>query len=165
MSKEDVMDYVMTTPGNPNRAVLSGMLDSIAEASGSLATKIIKLGTAQSGYAAGAPSGWTRFDGGMTLASGTTLYDLIGDKPIIGYKAEFTDANGKVSSIALLSVTRGGTVGQDNPTIENLESIDVETRKLVTMIRVNGFLYNLTNSTSVSEPLSVDVSAICLTTA
>ena len=34
MSKEDVMDYVMTTPGNPNKAVLSGMLDSIADAGG-----------------------------------------------------------------------------------------------------------------------------------
>lgn len=34
MSKEDVMDYVMTTPSNPNRAVLSGMLDSIADAGG-----------------------------------------------------------------------------------------------------------------------------------
>lgn len=34
MSKEDVMDYVMTTPSNPNRAVLEGMLDSIADAGG-----------------------------------------------------------------------------------------------------------------------------------
>ena len=34
MGKENVIDYVMTTPGNPNRAVLSGMLDSIAEAGG-----------------------------------------------------------------------------------------------------------------------------------
>ena len=34
MSKEDVINYVMTTPGNPNRAVLTGMLDSIAEAGG-----------------------------------------------------------------------------------------------------------------------------------
>ena len=30
MSKEDVMDYVMTTPSNPNRAVLEGMLDEIS---------------------------------------------------------------------------------------------------------------------------------------
>ena len=34
MSKEDVIDYVMTTPSNPNRAVLSGMLDSIAQSGG-----------------------------------------------------------------------------------------------------------------------------------
>lgn len=33
MSKEDIINYVMTTPGNPNRAVLSGMLDSITGAS------------------------------------------------------------------------------------------------------------------------------------
>jgi hypothetical protein len=37
MSKEQVIDYVMTTPGNPNRAVLSGMLDDLAsEGSGGL---------------------------------------------------------------------------------------------------------------------------------
>lgn len=29
MSKEDIINYVMTTPGNPNRAVLTGMLDEI----------------------------------------------------------------------------------------------------------------------------------------
>jgi len=34
MSKEDIINYVMTTPGNPNRAVLEGMLDSVAEAGG-----------------------------------------------------------------------------------------------------------------------------------
>ncbi len=34
MSKEDVINYVMTTPGNPNKAVLSGMLDSVADAGG-----------------------------------------------------------------------------------------------------------------------------------
>ena len=34
MSKEQVMDYVMTTPSNPNKAVLEGMLDSIVEAGG-----------------------------------------------------------------------------------------------------------------------------------
>lgn len=33
MSKEDVINYVMTTPNNPNRAVLEGMLDSITGAS------------------------------------------------------------------------------------------------------------------------------------
>ena len=34
MSKEDVINYVMTTPSNPNKAVLEGMLDSIADAGG-----------------------------------------------------------------------------------------------------------------------------------
>lgn len=34
MSKEDVINYVMTTPSNPNKAVLSGMLDGIASTSG-----------------------------------------------------------------------------------------------------------------------------------
>lgn len=40
MSKEDVIDYVMTTPGNSNRAVLNGMLDDmIKQGSVSLVTK------------------------------------------------------------------------------------------------------------------------------
>ena len=34
MSKEDVINYVMTTPSNPNKAVLEGMLDSIIDAGG-----------------------------------------------------------------------------------------------------------------------------------
>ena len=34
MSKEDVINYVMNSPANTNRAVLSGMLDSIANAGG-----------------------------------------------------------------------------------------------------------------------------------
>jgi hypothetical protein len=29
MSKEEIIDYVMTTPSNPNKAVLSGMLDEV----------------------------------------------------------------------------------------------------------------------------------------
>lgn len=29
MSKEDVINYVMTTPSNPNRAVLEGMLEGM----------------------------------------------------------------------------------------------------------------------------------------
>lgn len=46
MSKEDVIDYVMTTPGNPNRAVLSGMLDSIAESGGST-VEVVKIAAVQ----------------------------------------------------------------------------------------------------------------------
>lgn len=30
MSKEDVINYVMTTPNNPNRAVLEGMLEEVS---------------------------------------------------------------------------------------------------------------------------------------
>ena len=43
MTKQDVMDYVMTTPGNPNKAVLSGMLDSIAEAGGDVTPLFVHL--------------------------------------------------------------------------------------------------------------------------
>lgn len=38
MSKEQVMDYVMNSPANTNPNVLSGMLDSIANAGGGYAT-------------------------------------------------------------------------------------------------------------------------------
>ena len=41
MSKEDIIDYVMTTPSNPNKTVLEGMLDSIADAGGSSAAPLI----------------------------------------------------------------------------------------------------------------------------
>lgn len=34
MTKQEIIDYVMTTPSNPNKAVLEGMLDSIADAGG-----------------------------------------------------------------------------------------------------------------------------------
>lgn len=34
MTKQEIIDYIMTTPSNPNKAVLEGMLDSIAEAGG-----------------------------------------------------------------------------------------------------------------------------------
>lgn len=34
MSKEEIINYVMTTPSNPNKAVLSGMLDSVAQSGG-----------------------------------------------------------------------------------------------------------------------------------
>ena len=35
MNKNDILDYVMNTPGNTNRAVLSGMLDGLESGSGS----------------------------------------------------------------------------------------------------------------------------------
>ena len=34
MTKQEIIDYIMTTPSNPNKAVLEGMLDSIADAGG-----------------------------------------------------------------------------------------------------------------------------------
>lgn len=34
MTKQEIIDYVMNSPANSNRAVLKGMLDSVAEASG-----------------------------------------------------------------------------------------------------------------------------------
>ena len=34
MTKQEIIDYIMTTPNNPNKAVLEGMLDSIANAGG-----------------------------------------------------------------------------------------------------------------------------------
>lgn len=34
MSKQEIIDYVMTTPSNPNKAVLEGMLDSFSDGEG-----------------------------------------------------------------------------------------------------------------------------------
>lgn len=34
MTKQEIIDYVMTTPSNPNKAVLEGMLDSFSEGEG-----------------------------------------------------------------------------------------------------------------------------------
>ena len=34
MNKEEIIDYVMTTPNNPNKAVLEGMLDSFSDGEG-----------------------------------------------------------------------------------------------------------------------------------
>lgn len=52
MSKEEIIDYVMTTPSNPNKAVLEGMLDSIAEAGGGtgIETVMLRVGYDYTGY-------------------------------------------------------------------------------------------------------------------
>lgn len=34
MTKQEIIDYIMTTPSNPNKAVLEGMLDSFSEGEG-----------------------------------------------------------------------------------------------------------------------------------
>lgn len=34
MTKQEIINYVMTTPSNPNKAVLEGMLDDVANAGG-----------------------------------------------------------------------------------------------------------------------------------
>ena len=34
MTKQEIIDYVMTTPSNPNKAVLEGMLDSFSDGEG-----------------------------------------------------------------------------------------------------------------------------------
>ena len=34
MTKQEIIDYIMTTPSNPNKAVLEGMLDSFSDGEG-----------------------------------------------------------------------------------------------------------------------------------
>lgn len=41
MTKQEIIDYVMTTPSNPNKAVLEGMLDSIADAGGGGSSRVL----------------------------------------------------------------------------------------------------------------------------
>lgn len=41
MTKQEIIDYVMTTPSNPNKAVLEGMLDSIADAGSGGSSRVL----------------------------------------------------------------------------------------------------------------------------
>lgn len=53
MTKQEILDYVMKTPQNTNRAVLSGMLDEIGEGGGSDSGLIVVnmvVGTARDTY-------------------------------------------------------------------------------------------------------------------
>ena len=83
MSKEDVINYVMTTPGNPNKAVLSGMLDSVAQSGGTVEVSKIKIATANGGWNKVGSTKNATFGGGLTI-SGSQILDLIGDKTVIG---------------------------------------------------------------------------------
>ena len=67
MNKEDIINYVMTTPGNPNRAVLSGMLEDVSEGGGT--SMIVRMNT--EGVA---DKTWQEvYD---ALANGTSVYTL-----------------------------------------------------------------------------------------
>lgn len=89
MSKEDVINYVMTTPSNPNRAVLSGMLDSIAESGGGT-VEAIKIASVNGGGSE-IVSGTRAFNGGGMLLDSKTLGELVGNKRIVDFA--FVDAD------------------------------------------------------------------------
>jgi len=55
MTKQEIIDYVMTTPSNPNKAVLEGMLDSIINAGGGEQTGDVVFKMANSNFALEAP--------------------------------------------------------------------------------------------------------------
>lgn len=95
MGKEEVIEYVMTTPGNPNRAVLSGMLDSIAESGGgTVEVSKIKIATAEGGGSTLGGGAWA-FGGGGRTVDNKSLAELLGDKTVIN--AEFI-VNGSIAS-------------------------------------------------------------------
>ena len=41
MTKQEIIDYVMTTPSNPNKAVLEGMLDSFSDGEGGGSSRVL----------------------------------------------------------------------------------------------------------------------------
>ena len=43
MTKQEIIDYIMTTPSNPNKAVLEGMLDSLSDEEGGSGSSRILL--------------------------------------------------------------------------------------------------------------------------
>ena len=88
MSKEDVINYVMTTPNNPNRAVLEGMLDGMAQGGGTV--EVIKLGTIQGGSYEHVASGGGALNG--------TFEEVIGNRSVVNVVAK-KEGN---SSIVLL---------------------------------------------------------------
>ncbi len=79
MSKEDVINYVMTTPGNPNKAVLSGMLDSIAQSGGTV--EVIKIASGTMGGSGDGNLYW--LNGGFTIDGDKTLDEIINGKTIV----------------------------------------------------------------------------------
>ena len=85
MSKEDVINYVMTTPNNPNRAVLEGMLDSIAEVGAKILTITVETENfnAQEYNSYGSQTGIKPIPlKPITLSEGT-LEELLADASII----------------------------------------------------------------------------------
>ena len=114
MSKEDIINYVMTTPSNSNRAVLSGMLDSIAQSGGTVEVERI--------FIANVNGSWTQsgtmavFSGGTGFAE--TVADKIGGKTIIGFGIGAENERGE-NGIISLRVRDGndhpllGTKGED----------------------------------------------------
>jgi hypothetical protein len=108
MSKEDVINYVMTTPNNPNRTVLEGMLDSIAEA-GRVEISLVKLtkanktisfesqGTAIKQVTNNA-SIFEFNDAWVSQGAPAKIGTIIGDKTIIGFCADFYHTSDKVSN-------------------------------------------------------------------
>jgi len=164
MGKEEVIDYVMTTPGNPNKAVLSGMLDSIAQSGGTVEVSKIKIGTINGGF-----SKWewkstldssvisqVVFSGGGQL-DGSEILELIGDKTIVNIEiiaSPIEDPDKKYLVNAKLTAL--------TPQYEQLSLIGASREEIssVTMGEAKGTISRLPDLNG--KPGAADVYAICI---
>lgn len=154
MGKEDVIDYVMTTPGNPNRAVLSGMLDSIAESGGgTVEVSKIKLGTANGGGSTIA-SGVNSFGGGGTTVDSKTLAEVLGDKTIVSFELI---VNGGIATAGECHVMPSGS-GTMPVSILGISGKDaIASEDYTKYLTVNGIVnFGITGSAT------IDIYAICI---
>ena len=152
MSKEDVINYVMTTPNNPNRAVLEGMLDEI-EKGGAMEASYIQLGTIENAISSELGNNTMRRISGNLYYQDESLYDKIGDKTIIGYMIAYTGQGSRIWQSTLVTAYR---VSLKDSAL-TLQDIPIEERANVTMIGVDGF-----GDTNGEATLSIDIYALCI---
>ena len=91
MSKEDVINYVMTTPSNPNKAVLEGMLEDVSEGGGT--SMIVRMDAE-----------------GMTDKTWQEVYDALANGTLVYTLSLITDTETgmEVVTHALILMAAGG---------------------------------------------------------
>ena len=149
MSKEQIINYVTNSLANTNPNVLSGMLDGI----GGNTVEFIKLGTFNGGTSL-SDGGVNHFTAGGTLTGGS-LYDLVGDKTILGFRI--------VDSSHTLKGHEGSYYGytQAYPHSDgknyDIPTAPIEVRKEI----LNCGFFGIASSINVGSIL-IDVYAICI---
>ena len=106
MSKEDVINYVMTTPNNPNRAVLEGMLEETSEGSGDL---LVHVSYNNGNFS----SDKTYAEIEQAVLNGQRVYATMENTDYLPLTRIMTDTQYAVFSACIVSVTptTGGTYG------------------------------------------------------
>lgn len=129
-----------------------------ASAIGGGAVEKIKIGTCNGGGAVPTGFSYMWFSGGFDMQS-SSLYDIIGEKTVIGVEVEYTaTANGIKESMGLYSAYGSDGAVNVQTFSRNLEALSVEERKQTISIGVTGFLFGITAPGSAA----VDLYAICM---